>query len=155
MQDAYATARQIAAKVARVPGVSDVFIPQDIDQPGLQVTVDRIKASQLGLSQKEIVSDIITAMTSDMMIAPSYWVDPKNGNDYMRTVQFPEQNLQSLTDLKGTPIRGAGIKTPTRLESVADIVPVQVPTVVNHYQLKRTIDVYISPSGEDLSGVAR
>src|SRR5262249_43832884 len=129
LHDAYDAARSIALKVSAVPGVSDVFIPQDIDAPGLELDVDRQHASELGLSQKEVVSDVITALNSNQMIAPSYWVDPKSGNDYMLTVQYPEAKLQSLEDLRSTPIRGTGSKAPTRLDAVTEIKQIEVPTV--------------------------
>jgi multidrug efflux pump subunit AcrB len=151
LEEAFATARSIAVKAANLGSVSDVFIPQDIDAPGLKLNVNRIHASQMGLSQKEVVSDVITALTSNQMIAPSYWVDPKSGNDYMLTVQYPEGNTQSLADVESIPIRGAGSTNPTRLDTVVDIKPIQVPTIVSHYQLRRVIDVYVAPKAEDLS----
>src|SRR5262249_40581954 len=90
MRRAYAVESEIGARVRQLPGVSDVLIPQDIDYPALQLEVDREKASQLGLSQKEIVDNVVTALTSNGMIAPNYWIDPRNGNPYMLTVQYPE-----------------------------------------------------------------
>src|SRR5262249_20693363 len=77
MRKAYAVETEIAEKVRNLRGVSDVLIPQDIDYPALQLEVDREKASQLGLSQKEIVDNVVTALTSNGMIAPNYWIDPK------------------------------------------------------------------------------
>ena len=154
MEASYKTATEIAIKIRKLDAVSDVFIPQDIDAPALKVDVNRIHASEMGLSQKEIVSNVITALTSDMMIAPSYWVDPKSGNDYMLTVQYPEGNINTLTDLKSIPIRGVGGKNTTTLDSVTDIKSMQSPTVVNHYQLRRVIDIYVAPKAEDLSSVS-
>jgi multidrug efflux pump subunit AcrB len=72
----------------------------------------------------------------------------------MLTVQYPEQDLKSLEDLRSTPIRGIGSANPTRLDAVTEIKPIQVPTVVNHYQLRRVIDIYVAPKKEDLSRVA-
>jgi multidrug efflux pump subunit AcrB len=83
----YAVAQKIAQQAKNLPGVSDVLIPQDIDAPSFQLNINRIRASELGLSQREVVSNIITALTSNVMIAPSYWVDPKTGNDYFLSVQ--------------------------------------------------------------------
>ncbi|MBV8938463.1 MAG: efflux RND transporter permease subunit [Alphaproteobacteria bacterium] len=154
LHNAYQAAAAIALKVNQLEGVSDVFIPQDIDAPALKMNVDRIHASEMGLSQKEIVDSVITALTSNQMIAPSYWVDPRTGYDYMLTVQYPEGHIQSLTDLKSIPIRGAGEKIPTRLDMVADMKPIESPTVVNHYQLRRVIDIYVAAKHEDLSRVA-
>jgi len=152
-------ANKIALDLARqfqaLPGVSDVYVPQDMDYPALQVNVNRERASQLGLSPKEVVDNLITALTSDAMIAPSYWVDPKSGNNYFVTVQYPENQVKSLEDLKAMPLRSAHLKLPTYLNQVADITPILTPTEVDHYQLQRTIDVYVAPSGEDLATPAK
>jgi HAE1 family hydrophobic/amphiphilic exporter-1 len=149
------TANKIAQDLARqfqsLPGVSDVYVPQDMDYPALQVNVNRERASQLGLSPKEVVDNLITALTSDAMIAPSYWVDPKSGNNYFVTVQYPENQVTSLQDLKAMPLRAPHLKLPTYLSQVADITPILTPTEVDHYQLQRTIDIYVAPSGEDLA----
>ncbi len=154
-----AAANKIALDLARqfqaLPGVSDVYVPQDMDYPALQVNVNRERASQLGLSPKEVVDNLITALTSDAMIAPSYWVDPKSGNNYFVTVQYPENQVKSLEDLKAMPLRSAHVKLPTYLNQVADITPILTPTEVDHYQLQRTIDVYVAPSGEDLATPAK
>ncbi len=151
----YATALSIARNVRALQGVSDVLIPQDIDAPSLRIDVNRAHASEMGLSQKEIVDNIITALTSNQMIAPSYWVDPKSGNDYMLTVQYPEQAVHSLDDLKAIPIRSSRQEATARLDTVTDITPVTAPTVVNHYQLKRVIDIYVAPKTEALGAVEK
>jgi multidrug efflux pump subunit AcrB len=121
-----------------------------MDDPALQMNVNRERASELGLSPKEVVDNVITALTSDAMIAPSYWVDPKSGNNYFVTVQYPENQVASLEDLKAMPLRAPDLKLPTYLNQVADITPILTPTEVDHYQLQRTIDIYVAPSGEDL-----
>jgi multidrug efflux pump subunit AcrB len=154
LEQAYAIARKIGDQAKRLPGVTDVLIPQDIDAPSIQLNINRIRASELGLSQKEVVSNVITTLTSNAMIAPSYWVDPKTGNDYLLTVQYPESTVKSFSDLSSIPLRGPGQTDPTRLDMVADISKILAPTEVDHYQLRRTIDVFIAPKTEDLSAVA-
>src|SRR5579859_7561567 len=152
---ANAIALDLARQFQALPGVSDVYIPQDMDYPALQVNVNRERASQLGLSPKEVVDNLITALTSDAMIAPSYWVDPKSGNNYFVTVQYPENQVKSLEDLKAMPLRAPELKVPTYLNQVADVKPILTPTEVDHYQLQRTIDVYVATSGEDLATPAK
>ncbi|MFZ0695261.1 MAG: efflux RND transporter permease subunit, partial [Alphaproteobacteria bacterium] len=154
LDQSYETATSLARQFAILPGVSDVFIPQDIDAPSLRIDVNREHAQEMGLSQREVVSNIITALTSNQMIAPSYWVDPKNGNDYFLTVQYPETEVKTLDDLKTIPIRADGEKEASLLDSVASIKPILAPTVVNHYQLGRVIDIYIAPSQESLRTLA-
>jgi len=154
LEAAHATAVEIARKVRALPGVSDVLVPQDIDAPALQINIDRVRASELGLDAKEIVGNLITALTSDQMIAPSFWVDPKSGNDYLLTVQYPENYMKNLSDLGAVPLRGTRSELSTRLDTVSQIRHIESPTEVDHYQLKRVIDIYIAPSGEALGGVA-
>ncbi len=143
-------AEDLARQFRALQGVSDVYVPQDMDYPALQVNVDRGRASELGLDPKEVIDNLITSLTSDAMIAPSYWVDPKNGNNYLVTVQYPENQVKSLQDLKAMPLHAASLKFPTYLNQVADVKLIQSPTEVDHYQLQRSIDVYVAPSGEDL-----
>lgn len=154
LEKAYATAQKIAQQARALPGVGDVLIPQDIDAPSIRLDINRVRASELGLSQKEVVSNVITTLTSNAMIAPSYWVDPKTGNDYLLTVQYPDGTVNSLGDLNSIPLRGPNQANPTRLDMVADVQKVLAPTEVDHYQLRRTIDVFIAPKTEDLSTVA-
>jgi multidrug efflux pump subunit AcrB len=153
LKQTYAVEAEIAGQVRQLKGVSDVLIPQDIDYPALQLDIDRVKASQLGLSQKEIIDNVITALTSNAMIAPNYWIDPKSGNPYMLTVQYAENQVKTLTDLKQIPLRGAKSAEPTSLDSVVKVTAVPSPTEVDHYQLSRVIDLYVAPKKEDLGRV--
>jgi HAE1 family hydrophobic/amphiphilic exporter-1 len=147
-------ARTISERVRAIAGVSDVYTPQDLDYPALRLTIDRERAGILGLTQKEVTQNIITSLTSNQMIAPSYWVDPRSGNDYMLTVQYPENQLKTIADLKAIPLRGTNRREPARLDAVADIQRVNAPTEVDHYQLQRVIDIYVGLMGEDLGRVA-
>src|SRR5262249_12002192 len=150
LDNSYATALKLASQIRKIHGVADVFIPQDIDYPALQLDVDRTRASEMGLDQQEVVDNVITALTSNQMIAPSFWIDPTTGNDYMLTVQYPEDEVKTLTELKSIPLRAATSQDPTRLDMISDIHRIKSPTEVDHYSLRRTIDVYVRPLNEDL-----
>jgi multidrug efflux pump subunit AcrB len=154
LQSVNEIARAISGKTRAIPGVSDVYTPQDLDYPALRLTIDRQRAGILGLTHKEVTQNIITSLTSNQVIAPSYWVDPRTGNDYMLTVQYPENQLKSIADLKAIPLRGANRSMPTRLDAVADVQRIDAPTEVDHYQLRRVMDVYVGLMGEDLGRVA-
>ena len=155
--EGYGIARKVALQLKGSKRVSDVLIPQDIDYPGLELNINREQASLLGLSPKDVVDNVITALTSNGMIAPSYWVDPKSGNNYMLTVQYFNQKINSMTmtDFRNIPLRAATSAQYTPLQSVAKIEPINTPTEVDHYQIRRVIDVYVMPKSEDLSGVSR
>src|ERR1035441_4623084 len=108
MNSAYNLARQLATKIQSMPNVSGVYIPQSVNYPGLALNIDRERASLIGLSARDVVDDVITALTSDGMVAPSYWIDPKSGNNYMVTVQYANSwiNNMSMEDVKSIPLRG-------------------------------------------------
>ena len=154
LHDDYRTALDLASRIRKVNGVADVFIPQDLDYPALRLNIDRMRAGELGLTEKEVMSNVITALSSNQMVAPSVWVDPKNGNNYWLTVQYPEQKIRNVSDLRAIPLHGANIPLSTRLDMVSTITPFQAPTEVDHYQIRRRIDVYVRPKSEALGAIA-
>jgi hydrophobic/amphiphilic exporter-1 (mainly G- bacteria), HAE1 family len=155
MNQSYQIATQIAAKIKGLNNVSDVLIPQNLRYPGLELNIDRERASLIGLSPKEVVDNVITALTSNGMIAPSYWIDPKTGNNYMLTVQYSDNKIgnMSMDDFKQIPLHAANQANYTPLRSVADISEINTPTEVDHYKIRRVIDVYVMPSTEALQRV--
>jgi multidrug efflux pump subunit AcrB len=180
MDSSYALATQLEAKIKAMPNVSNVYIPQNIDYPGLALNIDRERASLIGLSARDVVDNVITALTSDGMVAPSYWIDPKSGNNYMVTVQYANSwiNNMSMEDMKNIPLRGirpagygpmqeGGQSGPDSaqmasgdhaagylsLGTVADIQQINTPTEVDHNQIRRVIDIYVATKTEALQGV--
>ena len=177
MHGAFDLARKLSQKIKALPNVSDVYIPQDLNYPGLALNIDRERASLIGLSAKDVVSNVITALTSDGMVAPTYWIDPKTGNNYMVTVQYANHVLKHMTmeDFENIPLRGTrppgydpmqegreagdlgGGHTAgyTPLRSVAEIKQINTPTEVDHYQIRRVIDIYVATRTEALQKVAK
>ncbi|WP_213807291.1 efflux RND transporter permease subunit [Granulicella sp. dw_53] len=155
LHQAYDIAKTTAAKLKKLGSVNDVLIPQDLDYPGLELNINRVQAGLLGVSPKNIVDNVITALTSNGVISPSFWVDPKTGNSYMLTVQYPENLIKTMTDFKQIPLRSPDGANTTPLQSVADIKQINTPTEVDHYQLRREFDIYVMPKKEDLSKVNR
>jgi len=166
---AYGVAQDLAARVRKLPGTGEVYIPQDLNYPALQLNIDRVHASELGLTEKEVVDNVITSLNSNTMIAPNYWVDRQTGNDYFLTVQYYENGKPAIhdpIDLQQIPLRGVESKSDadrstafradgsprpiTVLSNVASLQAIQTPTEVDHYQIQPVADVYVTPSGEDL-----
>src|SRR6202453_2501442 len=147
-------AQKIASELRASPTIADVFIPQDLDYPSLRVDVDRLHAAKLGLTEKEVLTNVITSLTSNQMIAPNLWIDPRNGNNYFLTVQYPEAQVRSIADLKSIPLHADGVSQPTRLDMIANIARIQAPTEVDHYQIRRKLDVYVRPATENLGAAA-
>jgi len=170
----YNEAENLAAQIRKLSGIGEVYVPQDMNYPALRLKVDRIHAAELGLTQKEIVDNVITALNSNTMIAPNYWVDHQTGNDYFLTVQYYENGppaIHNFVDLTQIPLRRRtndvrpatpgyafqGIdraRAVTTLGNVASIEFIQSPTEIDHYQIQRIADVYVTPSGEDLGKVS-
>jgi multidrug efflux pump subunit AcrB len=180
MEKSYDLARELGAQIQSIPNVSNVYIPQSINYPGLQLNIDRERASLIGLTAKDIVDNVITALTSDGMVAPSYWIDPNSGNNYMVTVQYANHwlNNMSMEDLRSIPLRGkrpegygpmqeggqaipaseqfftGGHKTGyVPLGEVADIRQINTPIEVDHSQIRRVIDIYVATKTEALQSV--
>jgi len=176
-------AQNLAAEIRTIHGVGQVYVPQDMNYPALRLDVDRVHAGELGLTQKDVVDNLITALNSNYMIAPNYWVDRQSGNDYYLTVQFFEKGqaaIHSVADLGQIPLRDPGSggsmncgpsgaaqprngqpswacneagRPTTVLNNVVNVQQVQTPTEVDHYQIQRAVDIYVTPSGEDLGEV--
>jgi multidrug efflux pump subunit AcrB len=146
--------QDIAGKLRLSPQIADVFMPQDLDYPSLRIDVDRLHAAKLGLTEREVLTNVITSLTSNQMIAPNLWIDPRNGSNYFLTVQYPEAQIRSVQDLRSIPLHADGAAQPTRLDMIANIERIQAPTEVDHYQIRRKLDVYARPSTENLGAAA-
>jgi len=144
----YDTAQKMATQLRSVKGVADVYIPQDLDYPSLRISIDRMRASELGLTEKEVVTNIITALTSNQMIAPSIWIDPNSGNNYFLTVMYKEDQIKSIEDLKAIPLHGTNLTQPTRLDMVANIQQFNAPTEMDRTQIRRVMDIYVLQNGK-------
>jgi hydrophobic/amphiphilic exporter-1 (mainly G- bacteria), HAE1 family len=178
----YSIAQNLANQIKQIHGVGQIYIPQDMDYPALRVDVDRVHAGEMGLSQKDVVDNVITALNSNYMIAPNYWVDRHTGNDDYLTVQYYEKGqaaIHNMIDLGQIPLRdpasgaggcgAAGTPAPgqtqhswdcsvqgrptTVLNNVVKIEQTQTPTEIDHYQIQRSIDLYVTPKSEDLGDV--
>jgi len=153
LKQSYGIAQDLARQIRGLRGVGEVYIPQDMNYPALRLDVDRVHAGELGLSQKDVVDNVITALNSNLMIAPNYWVDRKTGNDYFLTVQYFENGPPAIhdpMDLKNIPLRAPNLSQPTTLDTVVKLTSIQTPTEVDHYQIQRVSDVYVTPQGENL-----
>ncbi len=154
LESTFAFAQEAATQVKKLSSVSDVLIPQDLDYPGLELNINREQSELLNISPQSAINNVITALTSDTMIAPSFWVDPKTGNNYFLSVQYPENLIKNLTDFKEIPLRAPKGNFTTPLESIASVKEINTPTEVDHYQLRRSFDIYVMPKKEDLGVVS-
>ncbi len=152
----YAAAEHIAREARHVPGASDVRVQQVQNAPQIFYTVDRTRAQQLGLTQRDIASSMLTSLSSSFQTAPNFWLDPATGVNYQVAVQTPQYNLTSLDQVNNTPVTGPGnAGAPQLLANLATTQRQRTTEVVNHYNILPSVDVYISADGRDLGSVAR
>src|SRR5215475_12108292 len=140
LEQIYGIAQSLAARIREIHGVGQVYVPQDMNYPALRLDVDRVHAGELGLTQKDVVDNVITALNSNYMIAPNYWVDRKSGNDYYLTVQFFEKGdaaIHNTIDLRNIPLKAPDRNAPTTLDSVVNLSHIETATEIDHYQIQR------------------
>ena len=151
-------ARQLKQRLDKLPSISQTFILQESKYPTLNIEVDRVRASRLGVTQQEVISNVITALDSNLYLKPSIWIDRENSNDYFLTVQYPgsPKGFDSSQVLQNIPIesvnRETGHAQSLLLRDVATIVPEHHPSEADHYSIQRVVDLMVAPSTEDLGG---
>jgi multidrug efflux pump subunit AcrB len=147
-------AEELRRRIAGVPGAADVHIHQVSNTPDLRVIVDRTKADQLGLTQRDVASDLLVSLSSSGQTAPNYWLDPKRGVQYTVAVMTPQHRIDTLSSLQNTPIATAGTKDSQLLGNLADIERGHSPTNITHYNIAPTFDVQVNVQGSDLGSVS-
>jgi multidrug efflux pump subunit AcrB len=142
-------------RMRSVPGLVDLRIQQPFDLPRLHVTVDRTKAQQAGFTQRDVASSLLVALSGSFQTTPTYFLNPQNGVNYNIVTQAPQYDIQSLQDLQNVPISAPGQTRPEILADISDISRTSTLEVVNHYNIKRVIDIFGSVHGRDLGGAGK
>ena len=150
----YALAKEIEREVAKISGAADVHVHQVVNGPELRVNVDRTRAGQLGLTQQNVASTMLISLSSSGQAAPNYWLNFQNGVNYAVAVQTPQYNMDSLQQLKNTPISSSGNATMQLLSNLATIERRETPVIINHYNVQPVYDILASVQDRDLGGVA-
>ena len=150
----YQIAREIAEQVKKVPGAVDVHVQQVMNAPDLRVNVDRTEAEESGLQQQNVASSVLISLASSGQAAPNFWLNYQNGVNYNVAVQTPQYRMDTLDDLKNTPIVVSGTNRPQLLGNLATLTRSQSPEVVGHYNVAPVYDVMANAQDRDLGGVA-
>jgi multidrug efflux pump subunit AcrB len=155
-------AHVVASAIRPLHEVQQTWIPQIADYPTLNVKVDRVRAARLGITERAVVTNLLTAITNNEMIKPSIWIDPRSGDDYYLTAQYDESAINSVETLLDVPVgmrrdprdyyRGFGHEQSILLRDVATIVHEHYPSEAGHYNIQRVVDVLVEPSTSDLGG---
>lgn len=146
-------AREMMADLGMQPGLTDLRLAQVLHTPDIRVNVDRTLASQVGVTQRDVASDLLISLSGTLETAPNFWLNPKTGINYSIIVQTPQYRLDKMMSLENTPImppRGGSDEDAQLLGNLASIERAQSPTNVTHYDIKDTVDVQMNVQGMDL-----
>jgi multidrug efflux pump subunit AcrB len=150
----YEVARQVSEKISRIPGAADVRVQQVMDAPELRFTVDRTRAGQVGVTQRDVSSDLLVSLSSSGQTAPNFWLNPANGVQYAVSVMTPQYKMGTLEALQATPVTIAGQSGPQLFGNLTTVSRHIAPAVANHYNVQPVFDVFANVQDRDLGGVA-
>ncbi|HXS07707.1 MAG TPA: efflux RND transporter permease subunit [Rhizomicrobium sp.] len=153
-QKAEAYASELAKRISHVAGAADVRLQQSSHYPEFGVDVDRTRAGETGITERDVTNSLVVNLTGSIQVAPAFWLNPKNGVSYPIVVQTPQYRLDSLSQLKNLPITGAKPGDPQLLGGLSDIHRENSDAVVSHYAIQPTFDVYATTQDADLGSVA-
>ena len=155
VSDDRVVADQILDQVRRAPGVVDAHIQQRFDYPDFDIDVDRTKAQQDGLTERDVAGSVLETLSGSFQTAPMFFLNWKNGVNYEVAAQAPQYDIQSLHDIRNIPITAAAGGSRAILADVAAISRSQEMAAVDHYNIRRVVDVYANVQGRDLGAVGR
>lgn len=149
-------ANELLSRIRRIPGIADARIQQAFQQPTLNVNVDRSLAGLVGLSEKDAATAMLDTLAGSTQTNPTYWLNPKTGVSYPISVQTPQRNIDTMSGLQDMPLTaGAGSSAGAQLlGGLAAIRRTPSDAVASHYNVRPVIDIYATPQGRDLGGVA-
>jgi multidrug efflux pump subunit AcrB len=145
----------LAQKMLRVPGIVDLRVHQVSNEPSLEVDVDRTRAAQIGLTERDVSNNLLVSLSGSSQTSPTFWLNPATGVSYFITTQTPQYHMDTLQDLQTIPVANPrDAQAAPMLETVASIRREAGPAVVSHYNAQPVIDIYGAVQGRDLGGVA-
>ncbi|HEX3657717.1 MAG TPA: efflux RND transporter permease subunit [Pirellulales bacterium] len=151
----YAIAQRIKHDVASISGVADARIVQRMDYPQFVINVDRAKTAALGLTQADVMRNVVAACNSSVSFnKTNFWIDPATHNQYFVGVQYPEDDIKSIDTLLDIPVTGSKQLQPVPLRSVATLTRTTVPSEITHYNIQPTIELTLNIDGRSLGEVS-
>jgi CzcA family heavy metal efflux pump len=151
----YQVAKEIEHRVTQIPGAVDVHIHQQVHAPEVRVNVDRTKASQIGLTQRDVANSLLISLSSSGQTAPNFWLNPVNGVNYSVAVQTPQMRVDSFDALQQTPVSSPSGGSTQLLSNVATLQRGTTTALVSHYNVQPVFDVFANVDQRDLGSVAR
>ncbi len=150
----YVLAKELQARVGRIPGAADVHLHEQVHGPEFRVNVDRTRAQQIGLTLVSVANTMLTSLSSSGQAQPNFWLNFKTGVNYNVAVQTPQYQMETLNDLRNTPLSVPGLAQPELLGNLASIERSESPVIVDHYNVQPVFDVLATSQDRDLGGVA-
>jgi multidrug efflux pump subunit AcrB len=155
----YSIAHRLETQMRNIPGVTDLRIAEPLDYPAFKVDVDRNKALELGITENQVASSLLTSLAGNELILPTFWLDAKNGVNYYVISQAPEHLVNSVAALDNIPLSSPGVgglngNKPQLLSNLAATIHSVDPAVVQHYTIQRVMDVNCAVSGRDLGSTS-
>src|SRR5205085_12110833 len=147
-------ATQLRDEIARLPGAVDTFVRQQVDYPTVKVNVDRLKADESGLTQRDVASSLLISLSSSGQVAPNQWLNPQNGVNYQVAVQTPQYSVPTFDAMQRTPITAPAGGRTQLLDNLATLQRMTSSEILSHYNVQPVFDVDSSPDKRDLGGFA-
>jgi multidrug efflux pump subunit AcrB len=153
-EENYAFAFKLLHAVQRIPGVADARIQQSQAEPTYRINVDRARAAELGVTERDVTNSLVISLAGSSQVAPAYWLNPRNGVSYPIVAQTPQYKLDTLSDLRNLQVTSSSGRQAQLLGGLADLVRTRSDAVVSHYNIEPRIDIFATPQGRDLGAVA-
>ncbi|HET8576447.1 MAG TPA: efflux RND transporter permease subunit, partial [Methylomirabilota bacterium] len=153
-QATHEIALDVAARMGRIPGAVDVHLHQVVNAPSLLVNVDRSRAAELGLTQRDVANSVLVSLSSSGVVTPNYWSDPRSGINYLVAVQTPQSRVDSVNTLMNTSITPGAAGQPQLLSNLATLERREIPAVISHSNVQPAFNVYANVQDRDLGSVA-
>jgi CzcA family heavy metal efflux pump len=148
-------ADRLLREIRRVPGVADARIQQSQASPGFNVDVDRSRAQEVGITERDVTNSLGVNLAGSSQIAPTFWLNPKNGVSYPIVMQTPQYSLDTLPDLENVPISAsAGQAGSQILGGIAHVSRTSTNAVVSQYNIQSMVEIYATTQDRDLGAVA-
>jgi multidrug efflux pump subunit AcrB len=147
-------AEKLMEKIRYVPGLVDLRIQQPFDAPRLYLAVDRVRALEVGYSQRDVAGNLLVALSGSSQTSPTFWLDPKSGVSYSVAVQAPQYRISSLADIQNIPVSVSG-RSPQTMGNLATISRGSQSGSISHYNAQPVIDIYGAVDRTDLGSVAK
>ena len=148
-------ANAMLTELRNVPGLVDVRLQQPSDSPVINLDVDRTKAQQGGYTERDVGTSVLNILSGSTQLSPQFYLNARNGVVYNIVAETPQYEVQSLNDLRNIPVSSTSGAKPEILADVASLARSTELPVVNHYNIRRTLDLYGNVQDRDLGAVAK